>query len=231
MTVVIALLIGVHFYTRDRRPLSDSALEVAPVQGRSQGYLSGVINDVNHTVDLVRMPLAHEGNGDQFSPDIKECRPRPAEQILAQLAEVTEDGLYRYGFLRGGKRHGLWRTFNPDGELWIECSYADGQLEGMMRTWGPGGQLISEAHYSQGKLHGASIGWYSSGGEAFSRTYKSGILSGVAIEWFESGHIKSNVQYVKGVLTGECTYYEESGDVQSEVSGFYVNDRKLSDIP
>ncbi|MDB4494398.1 hypothetical protein N9222_01270 [Pseudomonadales bacterium] len=63
----------------------------------------------------------------------------------------------------GGKRHGLSRWWNENGQLESEVTYKDGEHHGLSRNWDDDGQLRYETTYKDGESHGLSRSWDETG--------------------------------------------------------------------
>ncbi len=55
----------------------------------------------------------------------------PDTSYTGDFIEKYPNGIIKYsGYFRFGKRHGLWRSFYENGELWSECYYHEGFKNG-----------------------------------------------------------------------------------------------------
>jgi hypothetical protein len=60
----------------------------------------------------------------------------------------------------GGRPHGEYHAFHPDGARWLEGRYEAGQKVGRWTQWSPQGSKIAEGTYRDGQLiEGAPVGF------------------------------------------------------------------------
>ena len=55
---------------------------------------------------------------------------------------------------RNGVRHGVYRTWYPDGRRYEVRHYVDGREEGLQRSWTPDGQLYLNYEMRNGRRYG-----------------------------------------------------------------------------
>ncbi len=97
------------------------------------------------------------------------------------------DRYLRYGQPFTGAAYGL----RPDGSLWDEIEYANGERHGKTREWYPSGQLKAET------------------------TYYKGAYFGPDREWDENGHLRSETIYEYSYPVRERKW-DENGQLISE---------------
>ncbi|MDD5321305.1 MAG: hypothetical protein PHD43_11960 [Methylococcales bacterium] len=101
-----------------------------------------------------------------------------------------ENGLYR-----------LWRKINK-GNKCIEENYKNGKKNGLTKEWDENGQKIYEQNYIDGKLNGLGRWWCTNKNEKIcaEEYYKDGKLNGLNTRWDENGQELYVVNYIDGNL-------------------------------
>ena len=56
------------------------------------------------------------------------------------------------GKIKNGKKDGLWKYYNDNGQLEIEETHKDGQIDGPFKSYYDNGQLKEERTYKDGEL-------------------------------------------------------------------------------
>ena len=49
-----------------------------------------------------------------------------------------------------GQRHGEYKSYHSDGQLYVNCHFNNGQFHGEYKRYGKGGQLLRHAYYVNG---------------------------------------------------------------------------------
>lgn len=106
---------------------------------------------------------------------------------VKEMSSCYPDGTIKsVSFMKNGKRHGLMRQWNDQGELIYEGYFYEGLQEGIHREF-HNGIVLTE------------------------KNYKNGLLSGRSKEWYFNGRIHSKERYVQGRLHGKQYYWTENG--------------------
>jgi antitoxin component YwqK of YwqJK toxin-antitoxin module len=71
--------------------------------------------------------------------------------------------LWAHCYYVDGNIHGEFKEWYLDGKLWEHCFYVDGKRHGEYKRWHDNGQLWMHCYYVDGKLHGEYKAWYSDG--------------------------------------------------------------------
>jgi TonB family protein len=129
-----------------------------------------------------------------------------AQEIKKKRGNVklrdTEGRVYARGKVRNYKKHGVWKTFSPDGKV-VE-----------MQTW------------SNGVKQGPYILFYSTGTVQDSGAYQNDLKQGTWVTRNSNGSLAFLREYDAGKLSGKvCAYYPDGK--QREVS-FFKNDVALA---
>ncbi len=67
------------------------------------------------------------------------------------------------GVLENGERHGMWKSYYPNGNVWSKTGFINGKSEGETITFYPNGQIRYTGFYSEGEKDG-EWQWYDSTG-------------------------------------------------------------------
>ncbi len=130
------------------------------------------------------------------------------------------------GYLRNGKKEGLWTTYDPSGGgIQKMDHYVNGALNGPSIVMSKRGQLDSETHYSNGKMNGKSA-TYKFGRPLKETYYKDDVIDGVHKEYFNNGKLQKEVHFKNGKQHGLFKQYNEEGVVIMQYE--YENGEKKS---
>ncbi len=58
------------------------------------------------------------------------------------------------GFIKHGKKHGMWFRYYEQGQLWWKCNFKDGLREGQCIDYFINGNISYKANYKNGKKEG-----------------------------------------------------------------------------
>lgn len=73
------------------------------------------------------------------------------KRVAIYEKENFENGnISKEGGIKNNKRHGLWKSFRPDGLLWSEGNFVDGQRDGIAKTYHPNGKKYYDGFYTKG---------------------------------------------------------------------------------
>jgi len=78
---------------------------------------------------------------------------------------LTEEAAWSWQISLPSNYSGTCKAWYPNGQLWTERVYHQGELEGSCKTWYPGGQLWTECVYHQGQRDGPRKTWDQNGFE------------------------------------------------------------------
>jgi antitoxin component YwqK of YwqJK toxin-antitoxin module len=82
----------------------------------------------------------------------------------ANLQKITE--------LPNGEKHGLYKTYHPDGQLWYEGTWKDGERHGWWKEYYPNGQLRREGIRKNDLKQGLWKYYHENGWLGFEGTFK-----------------------------------------------------------
>jgi hypothetical protein len=160
----------------------------------------------------IKQPMCDEIEGlslgtlipSNYAGVVKECSDGKVKE-LANYKDGKKDGLQRWwndngqlyleGYFKNGKKQ--IRMFYENGQLFSEEATQDGKEDGLQRWWNDNGQLQSECSYKYGKKDGWERSWYDNGQLQSEYNYKEGDLISHKC-WDEDGK-KINCHY-DGIL-------------------------------
>ena len=87
------------------------------------------------------------------------------------------------------------KEYYPKGELKMEGYMKVGKREGLWKSYYPDGSLCSEGTYKQGKQYGKSVSYFQNGQKQFEGLYEEGNPAGKWIFWDETGKVKKETVY------------------------------------
>lgn len=170
---------------------------------------------------------------------------------LKSYSTTNKDMTLEQGYLLNGQKHGMIRTFFPNGVLqtaaefdrgqrngwFLECEkngvvlkeehYVNGKLEGEVRTYFTSKSVRivkSVYHYKNGVFHGTCSDYNEMGKLSSMATYNMGVKEGVSQWYFTNGLLAMEQNYKNGLLDGSQTVYYADGKVSS--SGFFKENKK-----
>jgi len=153
-----------------------------------------------------------------------------SSQDVLELVTEQSDGYTRVGTLLNGRKDGVWKMYNHEGNLCIETSYREGVLHGPKTLRGPLGEPRSRTEFKEGELHGAFTRWHPNGQKATLLQYRAGKRNGPWLEWYSNGQSKAQAAYSDDVVEGRCLFYRPDGDIDHVKSGVYRAGKKVHDI-
>lgn len=127
-----------------------------------------------------------------------------------------DGGIYeRYEFKGDSLKHGKYESFLPDGSLFEEAHYIDGQLDGQ-RTIYKDGKAEIEEHYSSGQMSGAYTVFHPNGNKKLYKEYHNGVVNGTVKGFYPSGAIREEVVFENNIENGPFKEYHENGELKWE---------------
>jgi antitoxin component YwqK of YwqJK toxin-antitoxin module len=115
-----------------------------------------------------------------------------------------------------GVRHGVTSVYRPNGRLFYEARYQQGELDGLFRLYAKG-QLIREIGYAQGQYHGLWVA-YRKGRKTIEAPFAHGRLDGWYYDYYyPSGRIQRKAFYRDGELVSGEYLYGKDGYLQYQL--------------
>jgi antitoxin component YwqK of YwqJK toxin-antitoxin module len=94
------------------------------------------------------------------------------------------------------KPWGTWKFYFEDGKIQEEVNYDDqGLMDGVWKVWYPNGTLFIESYFKNGERNGMTREWYDNGKIQHESNYENGEIKGVARNWSEKGTLLSEKFY------------------------------------
>jgi antitoxin component YwqK of YwqJK toxin-antitoxin module len=116
--------------------------------------------------------------------------------------KYESDTLKSIGSYYNGKRHGMTKTFYPDGKCRDERSYKDNLSYGRHRGFWENGNPKFDFTYYNDKLEGIQKQWYENGKLYTMQTYTNDSESGMQKAWRRNGKLFANYEVKDGICYG-----------------------------
>jgi len=136
------------------------------------------------------------------------------------------------------RRHGVMRSYFPDGKLRSEATYEHGKQVGESITYDTSGNVVERIPYKDGKMHGERVSYYGkvtrkdletfvhhteieevvaeynkmAGNKRRVVTYKNGKAHGAFCEFHRNGNISREMHYRNDELHGVERNFNEEGE-------------------
>ena len=113
------------------------------------------------------------------------------EQFSGTIIKKYESGQEQTkGYLKNGRKDGLWTRWYKNGQKWMEGTFKDGEEDGLYTEWYKNGQKKEESILKDGKMDGLHTEWYEYDGQKKEEgNYKDGELISSKC-WDEDGNEK-----------------------------------------
>ena len=128
------------------------------------------------------------------------------ENFTGEYIEENENGKAVVNFING-KKEGITRFFNNNGDLLTEIEYKNDQICGKVKQYYDNGALLSVIEYIDNIPNGKIITYYESGIKQFEACYKNGVFHGIAISYDSFGDKIIEHTYKNGIKEGLYTIY------------------------
>lgn len=186
------------------------------------------------TLSMIRsgkIPLDVEPVRPGAIEEVKTRYPDGSVQILKHVAQDEEGNYFN---------HGVWRLFNPQGQVLAEGQFNDGQMEGQWQRWHPAnssplfqsppftsftGPFLSTATFVDGQLDGVWIIQDRDKRKIVEIPYRKGKRDGTATWYYPNGQRMRIANFRDGLLDGPLTEWDESGKVVRNEQ--YVEGKKV----
>jgi len=128
---------------------------------------------------------------------------------------------------KGGKMHGVVKTFYGPGRLVAESPYVEGELEGMGKSYDYKGFLLRSVPYKKGKPHGMKTEYWPGTKKIKNRIpYEKGKVHGLVRQYHENGKRKGEIPAWEGKFHGIERRYDEDGELRRTY--YWILDDKVS---
>ncbi|MCX6244584.1 MAG: hypothetical protein NTU98_07740 [Bacteroidetes bacterium] len=174
---------------------------------------------------------------DKYVNDVKQAEAQEVKKLDVKTTYYPDGKIYSSGTFRNGVPEGIYREYNPDGQIVKSMIYSlgvvtgegivkeDGSKDGHWKELYPDGRLKAEGDYKDGKQVGEWKYFYPEGKlEQTGRYTASGKLQGTWRWYYENGQLMREEEYIDGLKDGMHTEYDESGKMVEE--GEYVQDNE-----
>ncbi len=150
---------------------------------------------------------------------VNKAKQDPSKMPLAFLEDPKTIINGEYGNDVNGLKHGLWTTYYPNNQKWVEAQYNHGRLNGVCKVWSLDGKLIEESSFSNDVRHGWTRYWDHEGRKVKEEYYENGKKEGDWKEWHPaSEHLRYELTYKNNKINGVYMTYNSDGTVYSYVT-------------
>lgn len=99
---------------------------------------------------------------------------------------------YKLWCEKGGKKHGIWKSWWENGNRWVEGQYTDGRKSGIWIERYDNGHVTSKGEYLGGRRTGKWTENYANGNRRTEGTYTAGRKTGTWKNWHSDGRAKQD---------------------------------------
>ena len=122
---------------------------------------------------------------------LKYYNKHPYTGTVFKLDSLSGDSLFTENYLLGSK-HGIFKRFYPNNQLFEERSYRKGKKEGLHLGYWENGNLAFEYHLENDEYHGSLKAWNPSGQIIKFLNYERGQEAGRQQLWYDDGAVRTN---------------------------------------
>jgi antitoxin component YwqK of YwqJK toxin-antitoxin module len=140
--------------------------------------------------------------------------------------------LYRLVIYSQGKEEGIVRVYSSRG-LAIETSYINGKRNGVEKGYNIDGNKSYEIPYTNNRVNGTEVGYYRNGKTNYIVPCANGKLEGIELLYYENGNVKFEIPYIDNEINGNVKSYDEAGNLLSErfeQGGFINKDEAINQL-
>ena len=124
--------------------------------------------------------------------------------------------------MRDDMKHGKYVGYHPDGSIFEESTYINGQVHGIRSLFYEGNKKIQTAEtYIDGIMDGLFEEYHINGQVAFTGLYVNDAMDGVWKKYSESGQLIEEVSFKDSEENGPFKEYHSNGQLAAE--GGYLN--------
>ena len=130
------------------------------------------------------------------------------------LKEYGDEGSYYITEIKNGKRNGISKKYDKNGNVIWAWIYKDNLKEGEFKKYSPEGKVIVKGTYKNDLLDG-DYEIYDLEGRVTERgTHKKGKLEGVAKTYYSNGNVRMIANYKNNLMEGEKRGYHPNGRIK-----------------
>lgn len=139
------------------------------------------------------------------------------QQVKSESGTVLEEFIVN----KAGEKHGLYKSFDEDGNVIEMANYKNGMLHGDRNFYFKNGNLELSEHYEENVITGPYVSYYINGQVELSFDYDNGVVNGLLTKYYENGTVMEEVNMKDNEENGPFKEYYESGQLKWE--GQYLN--------
>lgn len=172
----------------------------------------------------------------KYVNDVEQVLDGQMMPLIVQHEYYPSGRVRREASFRDGRREGVWREFDEDGNVINSQTYkngaligsgivdTDGKRRGEYKEFYPDSTLRAEGIYINGERSGEWRFYYSNGQLQEVGTYKEGQPDGAWTWYYDNGQVQIEEQFYKGQPNGPYKEYDSRGNVI--VTGTYFDGMK-----
>ena len=139
------------------------------------------------------------------------------QQVKNESGTIIEEFIVN----KDGEKHGLYKSFDEDGNVIETATYKNGMLHGDRNFYFKNGKLELSEHYVENVITGPYLSYYINGQIELSFEYENGVVNGLLTKYYENGSIMEEVNMSENEENGPFKEYYENG--QLKWKGEYLN--------
>ena len=103
------------------------------------------------------------------------------------------------GYLKDGRREGVWVTYYYSGALMFKGNYQNGKREGFYVDYYSTGEIREKGNYENGEREGSWVGYFKNGQLSYKGNHKNGKKEGIWFTYNDDGALRSKDNFKDGV--------------------------------
>ena len=126
---------------------------------------------------------------------------------------LKEEPAYFWNYM---PKNGLYKSWHPNGQIFVRCTYKNERTNGPHKSWHSNGQMRYRYTYKNGEIDGLYKEWYDNGQMSVRCTHKNGMLDGSHKSWYSNGQKLERCTYKDGELHGLCKTWHSNGKMKGD---------------
>ena len=146
-------------------------------------------------------------------------------QVFAPEGWLESDGEYK-----ANKQVGVWSYYNDKKQLAMKATVDAGMITGMCWVYDngkPTGEGEMMGLVKNPKRNGKWKEYYPNGKVQYEGVFQMGKKNGAFKEYYDNGKPQAEGSYMFDKKNGKWTFYSKDGSVDEQLSGNYMNDKKM----
>lgn len=143
---------------------------------------------------------------------------------LEMVENTDEAGVLKEQYTinpKSQEKEGMYKSFDDDGKLIEEATYANGELHGERRLYYADGSVQSIETFEYGQHNGRFLNFHENGKVQLQGKYLNGNMEGEWRGYYDNGQLKEIVPFINNNENGAFIEYHPNGNLKAE--GNYLN--------